>query len=611
MGGSTLEEHKSKQGKFVKKALAAKKAKMKEAVAQAKTLLAEAKTPEEVQAKVPEKGRRGRGRGQLPLEVGEAPPPAARGGSCRWRWTGRGRLPLEVQGGEGQRGGGRGRGQLPEEVDRGRGQLPEEVEEAPPPAAPAAPPPAEGPFKGMQVVVSEEGATKAAYGRQGLVVHHQKGQVTIRCAGDRFAIIQVSEGHVRSAEGIQEMPKRWRINPTKELKLELLREFVPHSLEQEALNGDGSELSNCYLSLYWRLIQEDVDCKGAVFVDPSLSIQATLYFAAGKEEELKQLMQRMAGEFFAEGEKLLMLPIWSGDGGAHWTLLVFERSGLEVRCLRYYDSLTKEHQGCRLAAEWMRDQLQQFWQAAHGAEVRFPDKLPPRWNEARQEIGSSRCGWYVLYYVEKEVRGMRMQLTAMPWPDWGFIQKVMYERLSCLRQTLIKFQDLPEKEKVQAEKVAKEAAERAEAKKKAAESLEFDEELLKAVMVMSMKRLAPVEYPRWGCPKCSHAKAGTPCCNPDKGAARTEAQALAAGVPYMSKECHALPENAWFDRKVYNRLVTKNVAAHMARLRELQEKEALAEFEVKKASLLRSASVLSQDEKELPSASAGGTSEVL
>ena len=102
MRGNKLEEHKSTRGKFAKKA-AAKKAKMKETVAQAKALLAEAKTPEEVQAKVPEKGRRGRGRGQLTLEV-------------QGKSSGDGQLPAEVQG-QGRR---RGRGMGA--VARGGGQ---------------------------------------------------------------------------------------------------------------------------------------------------------------------------------------------------------------------------------------------------------------------------------------------------------------------------------------------------------------------------------------------------------------------------------------------------------------------------------------------------------
>ena len=101
-----------------------------------------------------------------------------------------------------------------------------------------------------------------------------------------------------------------------------------------------------------------------------------------------------------KGTQLLLLPIWSGESCAHWTLLALEISGIQVRGIRYYDSLTQEHKGCRLTGEFHLQLLHRFWLGFWGEEMEFPKEVPKRWNTAMQEKGSNRCGLHVLHYLE-------------------------------------------------------------------------------------------------------------------------------------------------------------------------------------------------------------------
>jgi hypothetical protein len=93
-----------------------------------------------------------------------------------------------------------------------------------------------------------------------------------------------------------------------------------------------------------------------------------------------------------DGESIrVAVPLYSS---AHWVLLVIDMESHAVRHVRYYDSLTVWSDSCfELAQRFMR-------------AVSLNDQfcLPVRCNRACQPQGSALCGFYVLGWIESEMR---------------------------------------------------------------------------------------------------------------------------------------------------------------------------------------------------------------
>ena len=161
----------------------------------------------------------------------------------------------------------------------------------------------EGPLLKMEVLVCEEGAGAALYGKRGEVLHHIKGKVQIALLGGK-GIVQVEDGHVRSTEGLAEPTPQKPLQFDREAKLSLLAEFPADSLQLEALFEEGNDLSNVYMSLYWKILQRDNICEGAYMLDARLSLQICMYFDAKKEKELQELLREVVASWRADGKKL-------------------------------------------------------------------------------------------------------------------------------------------------------------------------------------------------------------------------------------------------------------------------------------------------------------------
>ena len=97
-------------------------------------------------------------------------------------------------------------------------------------------------------------------------------------------IILVDEAHVISAAVREEKSKLWTVNPDHEMKLALLADFNPDSLAMEALYDEGNDLSNVYMSLFWRILEKDVDTTGVVLIEPDYSVQVARYYTSGNSQ---------------------------------------------------------------------------------------------------------------------------------------------------------------------------------------------------------------------------------------------------------------------------------------------------------------------------------------
>ena len=127
-------------------------------------------------------------------------------------------------------------------------------------------------------------------------------------------------------------------------------------------------------------------------IDPVLS---SLYFQAikdGTESTEKRVNElRMAIlSHFKEGSKLILVPIWAPG---HWTLLSLSKDAEgEPYQIRYRDSLQELSQECFQRAQLLLSL----------AEV--PAELPDRCNKKWQPSGEGVCGYFVLAYMEHEVK---------------------------------------------------------------------------------------------------------------------------------------------------------------------------------------------------------------
>ena len=308
-----------------------------------------------------------------------------------------------------------------------------------------------------------------------------------------------------------------------------------------------------------------------------------------KLEELSFVLKKIIGQFSQKLVNKLLVPVFSADGGMHWTLLVLERDGVRVGGCRYYDSLTMEHKGCKYTAEMWRYMLSYCWRRMHGEAAEFVEEVPKRGNLARQHIGSNRCGWDVLYYVELELRNSLKQFGVLPWPSWAFVKDKLLDRVNQYRSFLLKWKDLPERYAQKAEKLAKEREEKEEAQVAVNEKVIAGGVLLQRLRELEKAKHGKIVYPKYGCYKCSNK--GSTCCDPQKLKAKLHAQAKFAGVEVSTPEYYALPENTKYDKKVYAELKEQYMAEHLEQVAKYEAKLGQEKFEAWEASLAKSVEV--------------------
>ena len=143
---------------------------------------------------------------------------------------------------------------------------------------------------------------------------------------------------------------------------------------------------------------------GVNCVDPILS--KLIFEFEGEPEELEMLKQGLKKSWL-ESTKLLLVPVYSKF---HWTLLAGQREEPQKPISwRRYDSLSKEHEESHPQQIYMGELLDPHF------------SLPPLRNIAKQPVKSNACGWYLLHYLEQEVRLFRGEWPSV-WPETGWNQ---------------------------------------------------------------------------------------------------------------------------------------------------------------------------------------------
>jgi hypothetical protein len=406
------------------------------------------------------------------------------------------------------------------------------------------------PWVGQEVVVVSLAAGKNQYKIAGVVEHHTAtGLNILHSAGYAH---QVKVNHVAVQAKVQLCGKRAGLSFNHTAKLKLLAVCPGSCCEEEAMDAEGAWLSSLYINMGWELIQRDADCSAVCYLNVELMQLWVFSWLEHREDELAELVAGAVAKWTAEGCKKLLVPVWSALDCPHYALLVLERDGEKVVKIEYFDSLADPHAGCRSMAEMYRSIIGKAWAAQFGEASEFPGQVPDRSNPlgSCQETGSARCGIHLLYYLELAVRDSLGQFGCLPWPSWGNLKILYNDKLQRVRTMLIKFKDLPAKHKAEVENLEKETAAKAAKEAELVKKVAHHTELLAQLKLFASGQLEKVEYPVYGCTKCSTK--GSTCCDPQKKAARWHAQADKAGVTYPSEEASALPDLAEYEKIKYN-----------------------------------------------------------
>ena len=165
--------------------------------------------------------------------------------------------------------------------------------------------------------------------------------------------------------------------------------------------------------LRWGLEVFDADCSivdGELFVLWSKA-QADAVVGEGCMKLREQEVIRIC-----RGSKRILVPIWSGVGSPHWTLLAIDR---DVKAVRYYDSLLKPKETNQVQANVFLELLKKQ------APEYFPWFLAAvleRCNASTQ--GAEQCGFFVCWWMEEEMR----QQLGEGWCSRGRIRALDLRR---------------------------------------------------------------------------------------------------------------------------------------------------------------------------------------
>jgi hypothetical protein len=454
-----------------------------------------------------------------------------------------------------------------------------------------------GHLYGKKVKVVRLLAGAGAYQKVGTVKLHNKESdklILLRDEGHSSGYVTTEGKFCQEFASCHAMKARTRLTFNQKEKIEFLLRYPAWDIEsaEEQLKLNGSDLSATQMQMTWDLIQRDVDCSRVVLPSVAHLQQLCSLCTDGNAEKLAKELQKIVAQWQQPGVEKLLLPVWSSKGAAHYTLLVLEApgdGGLEVAC-RYYDSLSKEHAGCREIAELMRFivKLAVQSQAKDSLRWKLPRAVPPRKMPKFQEPGSNRCGLHVLYYAEMETRETQKEIGSLPFPDWDALRLMYIERLSKLRTLLIKFKDLPEQQKSIAKKVEEELKDKENHLQEVAAAAGSTTVLLEKLKniqesyIEETEKMKPVKY---GCAKCEWE--GSTCCDPDKRESKLKAQAQFAGYSwplspedreklekYKPDPSQKKSKEAPYELKVYNAILKVKKQEVM----EAQRKIALADF---------------------------------
>ena len=303
-----------------------------------------------------------------------------------------------------------------------------QLQEAAPPLPPPPGPPesdsdSEDPWPNKKVVVTSELAGSLAYAKKGTLMSKKNKK------SQRYMLFTNSGNYPVKAEWLEVNTKpdqnqipfpKWTQLSRADLSLMLTHlnanplnllginpsEWDCHEVlkvTQEITELEDQRIFVGWLLLRWKLsksvqrvVPEDI---GFNCLDPVIAYSLSHWEEQGKDGELRlsAIHSHLQG---AMGEKTY--------SPHHWTLLVAQRFEGGIRWRRY-DSLSKEHEESHEAQKKL------------GTLIDPEFKLPPLSNSAKQPVSSNACGFYVLHYMELE---LKLFLGEWPehWPQEGWSQ---------------------------------------------------------------------------------------------------------------------------------------------------------------------------------------------
>ena len=118
-------------------------------------------------------------------------------------------------------------------------------------------------------------------------------------------------------------------------------------------------------------------------------------------QDVKDRRLRLFRKWF-ESCTLMLMPIYSGKGSPHWTLLAVKKVEADIQ-VSYYDSLELMHKGCQANAKMLLKLLKL-------------DGTLTRVNASRQT--DVECGFFVCHYIEDHLRAYKGEGHAtQKWPN--------------------------------------------------------------------------------------------------------------------------------------------------------------------------------------------------
>ena len=230
-------------------------------------------------------------------------------------------------------------------------------------------------------------------------------------------------------------------------------------------------------------------------------------------KELLRAVGELSG--IIDNKDLILAPVWGGaaDNDFHWTLLVIERKGKELR-IRYRDSLTSQCSSCTQHAKEILMLLLMAMQ------ITIDHALPPRCNLAMQPIGDSVCGHYVCHWTRLEMHLFCGEGHANGYPDWHFWAK----KLMMMESHIIKNKGVADLHDKMADKEKANMLLLQQQIEQIRETLEMDAKMQAMAAEMASNWIHSAFGTIGGCPKCGHLKWGSTCCNPEKITAKIQAE---------------------------------------------------------------------------------------
>ncbi len=306
-----------------------------------------------------------------------------------------------------------------------------------------------GPLEGKKIRVIKEAAGALFFGAEGMCKKHNlsTSMVLIELQ-DSTQTVHVQAEHCIEHTFSKKKPFPSLVSMTRRVKAQILRDL---GLEDDPAGTSVTNEKSSWLfedevmyeveHIKWAFQHNGYDLSKYSVAHPNLSNGWLSFDPESIESENVEMMlsvhekQEKAMRKLVQENGLLQIPFFRSQ---HWCLLSYRFQAGKVIELKYWDSLTQASEACRMAAE----KLVNFF----SPEL----QVPLRQNKTFQPIGSALCGFYVLGYMEADLREWLGEgPAAIPAP--GIQLPMLRGRLAAMSKAL-KAENEKRKEELQKER---------------------------------------------------------------------------------------------------------------------------------------------------------------